>query len=256
MISRQFRNAARPVARVAFAFGRQLDAAPASGRAQAAWTFTLRALGSCVVILLMSACSRQSAGERPQATYDRETGRLRTLTFDANGNGTVESTSHMDGTRILRIELDLDENGKVDRWDFYGSDRKVEKVGLSRLNDGVMDAQAFYEPEGVLARLDISTRRDGTFDRTEFYVTGALDRTTDDTNGDGRADKWETFTPLVAAGPNEPGYAITSSAFDDSGSGRPERRFVYGTGGTVARVEVDADGDGVFHSSRVNDLTP
>jgi len=253
MISRQFRGAAQPVARVASAFGRQVDAAPASGWAQAARTFTLRAFGSGVVVILMSACSSQPAGQRPQATYDRETGRLRTLTFDANGNGTIESTSHMDGTRIIRIELDLDENGKMDRWDFYRSDRKVEKVGFSRLNDGVMDAQAFYEPEGVLARIDVSTRRDGTFDRTEFYEAGVLDRIADDINGDGRPDKWETYRPLPAAGPNDPGYAITSSAFDDSGSGRPERRFVYGTGGTIARVEIDPDGDGVFHNILVND---
>ena len=52
----------------------------------------------------------------------------------------------MDGTRIIRIELDLDENGKVERWDFYKAGGELEKVGLSRLNDGVMDAQAFYEP--------------------------------------------------------------------------------------------------------------
>jgi hypothetical protein len=207
----------------------------------------------CVLVLvstaLTTACSRPE-GQRPEATYDPNTGRLRALTFDANKNGTVESISHMDGTRIIRVELDLDENGRIDRWDFYRPDRMLEKVGLSRLNDGVMDAQAFYSPDGVLARMEVSTRRDGTFDRTEFYVGGVLDRTEDDSNGDGRPDKWETYRPLPNAASGEPGYAITASAFDDTGSGRPERRFVYGPSGVIARVERDQDGDGDFEILR------
>jgi len=215
-------------------------------------------LGALVLVsaALTSVCARQPAGEQPAATYDQKTGRLRALTFDANKNGTVESTSHMDGTRIIRIDLDLDENGKIDRWDFYRPDRQLEKVGFSRLNDGVMDAQAFYEPSGVLARMEISTRRDGRFDRTEFYRIGVLDRTEDDTNGDGRPDKWETYRTLPNAGTNEPAYAITTSAFDDTGSGRPERRFVYGSGGTISRVERDEDGDGAFNTLRSDTQTP
>jgi hypothetical protein len=204
---------------------------------------------ACVAAL--AACSRAS-GPAPQATYDQETGRLRTLTFDANKNGTFESTSYMDGTRIVRIELDLDENGKVDRWDFYRPDRSLEKVGFSRLNDGIMDAQAFYEPAGVLARMEVSTRRDGRFDKTEFYAAGVLVRTEEDANGDGRPDKWEAYRAVVQARANEPAYAITSSAFDDSGSGHPQRRFVYGADGSIARVELDLDGDGIFQSRPVN----
>jgi hypothetical protein len=202
-------------------------------------------------VAALAGCSR-SAGPKPQATYDKETGLLRTLTFDANRNGTIESTSYMDGTRISRIELELDENGKVDRWDVYKPDRTLEKVGFSRLNDGVMDAQAFYEPKGILARMEISTRRDGRFDKTEFYEAGALVRSEDDANRDGRPDKWETYRAVRQAGPNEPAYAITSSAFDDSGRGRPERRFVYASNGSIAQVDVDLDGDGVFQSRQVN----
>jgi hypothetical protein len=214
--------------------------------------------GAFVVLtaLLAGACARQPEAEQPTATYDQKTGRLRALTFDANKNGTVESTSHMDGTRIIRIDLDLDENGKIDRWDFYRPDRELEKVGFSRLNDGVMDAQAYYAPAGVLTRMEVSTRRDGRFDRTELYRGGVLDRTEDDTNGDGRPDKWETYRTLPNAGPNEPGYAITASAFDDSGSGRPERRFVYGSNGSISRVEFDQDGDGAFEILRSNTKTP
>ena len=178
--------------------------------------------------------------------YDGETGRLRTLETDANRNGRIDTVSYMDGARILRIELDLDENGHVERWDFYDAAGQLEKVGLSRSNDGVMDAVAFYDPAGVLRRMEISTGRDGRFDRVELYEHGVLTSSADDTNGDGRPDKWDSYR-VVPAWPGQPaGYTITATAFDDTGSGRPERRFVYGDRGAIARVEIDPEGDGLF----------
>jgi hypothetical protein len=209
---------------------------------------TRRAPAAILFLLVaVTACSRP-AGEQPRPLYDPKTGRLSQLSFDFNRNGRHDTVGYMDGTRILRIELDADENGKVERWDIYGADRKVASVGLSQRNDGVMDARAFYDAAGALDRIEISTHRDGRYDRTEFYEANVLVASADDTNGDGRADKWETYKPNPA--PNEPPYAITSTAFDDSGSGRPERRFVYGPTGSVARVELDPDGDGRFASLR------
>lgn len=196
------------------------------------------------VVVLTTACTRPS-GEPPAATYDPGTGRLQTLTADANKNGRNDTVSYMDGTRILRIELDLDENGHVERWDFYGREGSLEKVGFSRQNDGVMDAQAFYAPEGTLLRMEVSTRRDGTFDRTETYEGGLLKRSADDTDGDGKPDKWDEYVREGGDGA-VPTYAVVSSSFDDSGRGRPERRFVFGPGGAIERVEVDPDGDGIF----------
>jgi hypothetical protein len=201
-----------------------------------------------LAVLLTAGCSTsgRSDGTAPLATYSRETGRLETLSADVNKNGKIDTVSYMDGTRILRIELDLDENGHVERWDFYRPDGEIEKVGFSRLDDGIMDAQAFYGPGGELARMEVSTQRDGRFDRIEIYDAGVLTRSTDDTNGDGRPDKWDEYVPVPRPGSSEPEYAVTATAFDDSGSGRPERRFVYGARGGIERVETDADGDGVF----------
>jgi hypothetical protein len=202
-----------------------------------------------LVTAFTAACSAPPRTVPPNATYDAKTGRLQTLRADANKNGTIDTVSYMEGTRILRIELDLDENGHVERWDFYGPEGELGKVGFSRLNDGVMDAQAFYTPSGELTRMDVSTRRDGIFDRTELYAAGVLTESSEDTNGDGRPDKWDAYRRLASSGA-QPEYAVTSTAFDDSGSGRPERRFVYGEGGAIQRVELDPDGDGVFSASR------
>jgi hypothetical protein len=206
-----------------------------------------RLLSAAVVAILTTACSAP-AGAPASASYDPGTGRLATLVTDTNGNGTPDSVSYMDGARIQRIELDLDENGHVERWDFYQPDGRLEKVGMSRQNDGVMDAQAFYDPSGELLRMELSTQRDGVFDRVEHYEGGVLAFSTDDTNRDGRPDKWDAYQTFGARG--EPEYAITSTSLDLTGSGRPERRFVYGPGGTIDRVEVDLDGDGVFVAVR------
>ena len=199
-------------------------------------------------ILLCAAvwsCSRPS-GDRPAAVYEPETGRLRALAFDVNKNGKNDTTLYTDGSRTRRIELDLNENGKVERWDFYDEHGKLEKVGLSRRDDGIMDAEAIYTDAGVLLEIRVSTKRDGRYDRTEYYEHDVLVRSADDTGGDGKPDKWDTYQPNPHPAPDAPPYAITSTAIDETGAGRPTRRFIYGPDGTIARVEVARAGDGVF----------
>lgn len=196
-----------------------------------------------LVVASTTACSRPS-GPAPAATYDPETGRLTAISTDTDKDGTFDTVSIMDGARIVRIELDLDENGGTERWDFYTADGELEKVGLSRENDGVMDALAFYGSAGDLVRMEISSARDGVFDRVEHYEGGTLVRSTEDTNRDGRPDKWDDYA--AAGGEGGTPYTVTSTALDESGSGRAERRFVFGAGGAIERVEVDPDGDGIF----------
>jgi len=207
---------------------------------------------ACTCALLVAACSGTPAGEKPVAEHDQTTGHLSKIALDANKNGKNDTVSYMDGTRIIRVELDLDENGKTERWDFYRPDGTLEKVGFASRNDGVMDSQAFYATGHVLDRIEISTKRDGRFDRTEFYENSVLVRSQDDVNGDGRPDKWDSYTPRPDHAAGEPAYAISSSAFDDSGSGHPERRFIYGPKGSVARVEFDRDGTGQWRTRDVS----
>ena len=109
-----------------------------------------------------------------------------------------------------------------------------------------MDGEAIYTDAGVLTEIRISTKRDGRYDRTEFYEQGVLVRSADDTGGDGKPDKWDTYEPDPNPAPGAPPYAITSTAIDDRGAGRPTRRFIYGENGTIARVEVDRSGKGIF----------
>jgi hypothetical protein len=180
---------------------------------------------------LAGACSSQVA--EPQAEYDKQTGRLRRLAVDTNRNGRTDAVSFMDGTRIDYIEIDADENGKTERWDFYRRGQTLRQVGFSRFNDGTMDSRVIYGADQSVARIEVSTHRDGRFNRVEIYQGGALTRSEEDTNGDGRADKWETYQPNVGGAPGEPPYAIASVAFDDSGRGVPERRVFFEDHGRI-----------------------
>ena len=145
------------------------------------------------------------------AEYDKTHGKLRRLTIDAAGDGKPNIFSYMDGSRFVRIEVDKDEDGAVDRWEYFNAEGALEKVGISRSNDGIADTWLFEGPDGQPAKVEISTRRNGKIDRTEFYKRGELTRVEQDTDADGRVDKWETYA----------GGALTNVSFDVTKSGKP-----------------------------------
>jgi hypothetical protein len=185
--------------------------------------------------LTLGACgSGQSQAQKNiQPVYDQVTGRLKQLNYDSKNTGKFDTVSYMDGARVLRIEIDTDGDGKVDRWEYYGADQKLEKVGFSRAHDGKEDAWSYAGPDGKVERIEISTRRDGKVSRIEHYEKDVPVRAEEDTHGVGHIDKWETFAN---------GH-LTSVAFDTTRRGSPDRRLIYAAGGTV-RVEVDPRGDG------------
>jgi hypothetical protein len=163
-----------------------------------------------------------------QKVYDKQTGRLQLLTFDRNKDGRIDTWCHMDGTRLLWSEMDTDANGTLDRWEYYGEDQRLQRVGMSRAADGKVDAWAYPAPDGSIARVEVSTARDGKANRVEHYERGALVRAEEDTDADGRPDKWETFGD---------GGALTSVSLDTARRGTPDRRLIYLPDGQV-RTEV------------------
>jgi hypothetical protein len=194
--------------------------------------------GGVVAALLAAGCTRADR-RNIEPVYDEKTGRLQLLKYDANGNGAPDTLSYMDGARVLRIEIDRDEDGRTERWEYYSPDQKLERVGFSRSNDGVEDAWSYAGADGSVVRIEVSTRRDGRVSRTERYVNETMVGAEEDTDGDGAIDKWEAFD----------GDRLASVAFDTTHRGRPDRRLVYGAGGT-ARLEIDSDGDGRFTAAR------
>ena len=193
------------------------------------------AANALAVALISTACGPSAERKRIEAIYDKQTGRLQVLKYDSNGDGNRDTISYMDGARVLRIEIDKDEDGRVDRWEYYDGNQKLEKVGFSRANDGKEDAWSYARPDGSIERIDISLARNGKVTRREYYEEDAFVRAEEDGDGDGVFDKWETYD----------GGRLASVAFDTLHRGKADRRLVYGADGS-ARLEVDLAGDGTF----------
>ena len=140
-----------------------------------------------------------------QPTYDK-TGKLRLLTYDSNANGKPDTWSHMDGSRVVRIEIDKNEDGVIERREDHDASQALEKV-------------------------EASTRPDGKVTRTELYDAGALARAEEDIDGNGAVDWWETYAN---------GF-VRSVAFDTEGTGRPTRRLVYGSDGQLVQIKTGGD---------------
>ena len=147
-------------------------------------------LSVAFAVAAFNGCGDAPREQRVQAEYDKTTGKLSQLTVDVTKDGKPNITSYMDGSKFLRIEIDTNEDGKIDRWEYYSADQKLERVGFSRANDGTADAWAFHRPDGSIERVEVSTKRDGKPNRTSSTRKGRWHEP-GRYNGDGRVDKWE-----------------------------------------------------------------
>lgn len=178
----------------------------------------------------MTACTDPATNRLRQTTkptYDRHTGRLKELTFDSNRDGRIDTWTEMDGSRPIRSRTDRNGDGRIDRWEYYDVHGRLTKVGFSRAGTEKPDAWAYSDPTGDVKRVEISSKGDESkIDRWEVYdptrrssggVVGILLSAEEDTNADGKPDRWETY---------ESG-AIKTLVFDEDFDGRPDRRLTY-----------------------------
>jgi hypothetical protein len=193
-----------------------------------------------VAVVCASACAQDDAKPPTGSatpSYDKTTGKLKELAYDAARDGRTDVWTEMDGARALRSRVDRDGDGRVDRWEYYDDRQRLVKVGFSRAADGVADAWAFAAPDGTVQRIEISsTHDDKKIDRIEYYQAGAargpgtLVRAEVDADGDGRFDRWETFT----------GGELHTIAYDENGDGVADRRLTYEH---AALVEIESEPD-------------
>ena len=200
-----------------------------------------------VALSCVAACSdpeKERLKQTTKATYDQSTGRLKELTYDANKNGRIDTWTDMDGTRPVRARIDRNEDGKLDRWEYYDDKGQLTKVGFSRGDDGTPDAWAYSGPDGKVVRVEISSTRDeNRIDRWERYAPataggdgmGALVAADEDTDKDGKPDKWEVYEKGV----------LKTATFDENKDGKPDRRFSYDKG-TLVLIETEPDASGTF----------
>ena len=189
---------------------------------------------------------RERLKQTTKASYDQTTGKLTELTYDANKNGRIDTWTEMDGTRPIRSRIDSNEDGRIDRWEYYDEAGRLAKVGFSRKADEKPDAWAYSSASGRIDRIEVSSTGDPAhIDRWEFYDpvgaevgvdgTGAMLRVEEDTNRDGRPDKWERYADGL----------VQVAEFDENGDGRPDRRLTY-RDAELALIEAAPDQTGRY----------
>src|SRR5262245_59958277 len=107
---------------------------------------SVRALLAIMTVSSVMACTdaeKERLKKTTVPTYDTATGRLTQLTYDANRKGRVDTWTSMNGARPLLSRIDRNEDGKIDRWEYYDEAGVLVKVGFSRKSDGEADAWAF-----------------------------------------------------------------------------------------------------------------
>ncbi len=136
-----------------------------------------------MLLMTLAACSalpahgcadpeRERLKATTRASYDKDTGKLTELTYDANKDGRIDTWTEMDGTRPLRSRIDANEDGRVDRWEYYDQAGRLSRVGFSRSLKDQPDAWAYSTAEGRVDRIEISSTADpARIDRWEFYDT-------------------------------------------------------------------------------------
>ena len=200
-----------------------------------------RLLLICLVFAAAAAACSDPEKERIKATsiptYDEKTGKLTRLTADLNKDGVIDAYTYMDGTKVLRSEIDADQDGKIEKWEYHGDDGKVIKVAISREKNGKADTWMYPGPDGTLVRAELSSEQDESkIDRWEWYEAGQLVRAEEDASGDGVVDKWETHR----------GGSLATLMLDEDYDGSPDRRLTYGDGGRLLTIESEPDGAGGF----------
>jgi hypothetical protein len=112
----------------------------------------------------------------------------------------------------VRSRIDTNEDGTVDRWEYYDQAGKLVKVGVSRKGADKPDAWAFSTPDGKIERMDVSSTAD-----------------------EKKIDRWERYENDV----------LVSVEFDENGDGRPDRRLTY-RGAAVVSIETEPDAAGKY----------
>lgn len=199
---------------------------------------------AAMAVMTVMGCASDAPTRRVVASYDIFDSRLIGLAADQNHDGRIDQWSYLDGTRPLRGEADQDGDGRIDRWEYFGAQAELVYVGTSSLNDGIEDTWTWVVTGGE-GRVAKSRRRDRQIDRREFYQGQTLVRAEDDSNADGRTDRWDRYDSGV----------LREVAFDTSfARGRADRRVLYDATGHFVAAEADPDGDGRFET--VNEPQP
>ncbi len=136
-------------------------------------------------------------GPQGQRARDQSLNRegLGVATLDLNRDERADRWTITNGAgQLVRVEHDLNFDGNPDLWQYF--DPQTSKLVEEELDldfDFRVDLVVYYQ-DGVLARKDLSLAFDGQFTVAKFYDNqGELLRIEEDSDGDGKIDRWDYF---------------------------------------------------------------
>jgi hypothetical protein len=132
--------------------------------------------------------------EKPDQWVVKDSARTVRIERDMNFDGKVDVWSYpaKDSDQIVEEEMDLDLDGRVDLVVFYQNNLPTKKH-LSLDFSGKFSITKFYDQQGSLLRVERDEDGNGVADIFEYYENNQRVRVGWDETGDGQPDRFDTL---------------------------------------------------------------
>ncbi len=95
---------------------------------------------------------------RVRKEFDPQTGELTLVAFDSDGNLRIDTWSHMKGDRLIRMDVDADEDGTIDSRSFYGAGEVLDRTEYVDSTGRLIRTE--YFKDGSAVRSETAARRE------------------------------------------------------------------------------------------------
>lgn len=140
--------------------------------------------------LTVEKADLDGTGEADQWTFLDESGQVVRVERDMNFDGRVDLWEYYEGGELVEEEMSLDSSENIDAVVFY-TDGTIRRQKMASGFDGTFAIEKFYDSEGRLQRVERDTSNDGQVDTWDYYDDGERVRIGWDTIGDGQPDRFE-----------------------------------------------------------------
>ena len=160
--------------------------------------------------LVLSGCAGADAAKKGEAKdgegqtlaegiHQKRSGDEKVTEYDLNGDKkpdvwtytiTTKNAEGKEVERLVRKDLDINWDGKVDIARVYDEKEQISRESLDLDFDGKVDEVIFYE-KGLVVRKERDLSSSGKPSLWVFYEKGQIVRKERDTNADGKVDYWE-----------------------------------------------------------------
>ena len=95
---------------------------------------------------------------RVRKEFDPQTGELTLVAFDSDGNLRIDTWSYMKGDRLIRMEVDADEDGAIDSRSFYSPGEVLDRTEYVDSTGRLIRTE--YFKDGSAVRSEAAARRE------------------------------------------------------------------------------------------------